>query len=58
MVFSLQLLSADATILKKNAHENIKKLPSKVASFRPNLAKTSPSLILYSVEMAHYGTYI
>ena len=48
------------------AHENIKKLPSKVAYFTvqseifsaANWPKTSPNLKLYSIKMAHRGTYM
>ena len=50
--------------IKKNAHENIKKLPSKVAYFMAkseifstaNLPKTSPNLKFCSIKIAHHAT--
>jgi hypothetical protein len=61
----MQLFSADTQILKKNAHENIKKLPSKVAHNQPNFfistanrPKTSPNLNFCSIKNAHRATYV
>ena len=66
----MQLFSEDATEFKKknfkNAHENIKKVPSKVAYFTAqsknfstaNWPKTSHHFILCSIKMAHRGTFI
>ena len=47
---------ADATMIKKNAHENIVKLPSKVAHNRPNffsVMPTGPNLNSCSIKNAH-----